>query len=63
MEKPEDLLRDLITQVSRAAYALETIAVRQGTARVSPCKSCGCTLKSVAPDSTACEACKMENAR
>lgn len=64
MEKPEDLLRDLITQVSRVAYALETVAVRAYSASCgSPCGGCGCTLYSSSLPWTTCPVCKMENAR
>lgn len=63
MARPEDLLRDLVTQVSRVAYALETLAVRQGTECVAPCKDCGCTLKGAEMPATTCASCKMENAR
>lgn len=62
MDKPEDMVRELIMQAARVAYALETVAVRQGTARVAPCRRCGCTLHGGGLDG-ACPACGTEDAR
>jgi hypothetical protein len=64
MEKPEDLVRDLVTQVSRVAFALETVAIRAYSASYGPpCKGCGCTLYSSSLPWSTCPVCKTENAR
>lgn len=64
MEKPEFLLRDLVTQVSRVAYALEVVAHGMNAMSSSvPCRNCGCILLMVGLPSSTCPACKTENAR
>jgi hypothetical protein len=64
MEKPEDILRDLVTQMARVAFALETVAIRAYHASYEqPCKGCGCTLRLISLPWTTCPVCKAENAR
>lgn len=63
LDKSEDLIRSLITQISRVAYALETIAVRSFKAPFgSPCHACGTTLRPILGRDP-CPVCHVENPR
>lgn len=63
MDKTETLLRELVTQVTRLAFAVEAIAKNgyQVSGQWLPCRCCGSTL--TAPSYNTCPVCMTENAR
>ncbi len=65
MDKIETVLKQLVMQVSRLAFAVEEIAKNShhASGQWNPCRCCGSTLISPGHSHTTCPACMTENAR
>lgn len=64
MDKLEVAVRELATQASRLAYAVEAIARMHGASfTYDACRCCGSTLTALNQPNTTCPACRTENAR
>lgn len=63
MDRLEAAIKELTTQVTRLAFAVEKIAGEKGAQMYNPCRCCGCTLKLNNLPLTTCPACRTENAR
>lgn len=63
MDRIEAVLKELVTQVARLAFAVEKSVGEKGAQMYDPCRRCGCTLKLNSLPFTTCPACRTENAR
>lgn len=65
MDKIETVLKQLVMQVSRLAFAVEAFAKNghQVSGHWNPCRCCGSTLTAPGHSFTTCPACMTENAR
>jgi hypothetical protein len=65
MDKLDNVLKELVTQVTRLAFAVEMTAMNGShvSAVHQPCRCCGSVLILDHIPTTTCPACRTENAR